>query len=89
MLKHVIHFLFSIFFIKICCDVYFEKVNSLDKAVSMMLFCFMLSFYVGQQSVFLFNERRKIFIETETFFEYYNGSKMHELLHISQRSKKV
>ena len=72
-------FFFLLFFFKLCQDVLFEKVNSFDKVVSMMLFCFMFSFYIGQRFVLLFNERRRIFIEIESLFNYYNGKKiLHE-----------
>ena len=81
---HVKHFLFSIFFVEIFYDLYFEEVNSFDKTVSMMSYCFMLGFYLSQPSVFLFIERRKIFIEIETGFDCYNGSKTYEPLRTSQ-----
>ena len=90
MFKYVIQFFFSIFFLKICRDAYFEKVNSFDKVVSMMLFCFMFGFYIGQRSVPLFIERWKLFIEIESLFNYYNGRKIiHELIYSDQRPKKI
>ena len=65
---------------------HFEKFASFDKVASMMLFCFMFGFYIGQRSVFLLIERRKIFIEIEMLFNYRNGKKiMHEPLHTDQR----
>ena len=77
---------FGIFFVKICHDVCFKKVNSFDIVVFMMLFCFMSGFYISQRSVLLFIERGKILIEIESLFNCYNERKiMHEPIYSEQR----